>query len=1187
MRSVWGIGLSVLALSPAFAGDSKASATVDFARDIRPILSDHCFACHGPDENHRAADLRLDTADGIQSVVDVNDVDASELVARIKSDDQGVVMPPPDYHKPISDKQQDLLRSWIAAGAPFESHWAFTPPIVSVSTMTDATGTDATGGEVAIGAKVAAAKIDAFIDDAVAKSGLTLNGPAPRSTLLRRLCLDLTGLPPTRAQIATFINDDSADAIERLIDELLASPHFGQHVGRYWLDLVRYADTHGLHLDNYREMWPYRDWVIDAFNANLPFDQFITKQLAGDLLPGATNDDRIASGYNRLNVTTNEGGSIYDEVFARNCMDRTDAFGTVFLGLTTGCAVCHDHKFDPISQKDYYSLLAFFNSLDGKALDDNAKDSAPSMAVPSSEQAQLLTLHQRTITDLQNEMVEPIATVDAAQLAWEGSLSSLSQPRFQTLHPSDVGSSADAKWTVTEDGFIQIDGDAADTEDIRFIANLPAGTQWQTLRLEAIADAKTKRVGKSGNGNAVLSEITIEIMDSVVPGVWVKIPITQAFADVEQDGEEFAVTNVIDGKIDDETGWAVAGHRQTGDRSASFVAPSLVAEGDDAKIRVTMHFQSKYPQHTFGKFRLMISDAIAAVPADQQITLGPVHTIGPFPIESASAAYDRSFAGHDKSFDADEVVRYEGRDYTWHHRADLPQVNVLALPTLNDRPSVTMWHQSIDSPKKQDVTLMLGIDDGYVVFLDGKEVARQTGPTTFTPLSADHRLSLKKGKNQLAVKVVNHDGPSQMAYAYRSLFVPVPTHLAKLVQTPPSDRSPQVAKSLQNYYRNVHCQHPDWLALVDFQKGARVALAKLESEIPTTLIWKELDQPRPAHLLIRGQYDQPGEVVPRGTPAFLPPFPTDAPEDRLGLAMWLTSPGHPLASRVAVNRFWQQIFGTGLVKTSEDFGSQGQPPSHPKLLDWLAVDFQTSGWDVKRLIKSLVTTRAYQRSAKVLEPMLQVDPDNRLLARGPRHRLDAEVLRDQSLSLAGVLVDRQGGPSVKPPQPSGLWKAVGYSGSNTVNFVADQGDKVYRRSVYVFWKRTSAPPQMSTLDAPSREFCTARRERTNTPLQALLLMNETQYVDAAKKLAERAMTEPDLSIDADAARATWLFQTVTARVPSPNEVQEMVALLTDMSVYYDQNPDLAGKFIGRSDPRAAAWTMLASTLLNLDETVSK
>jgi len=435
------------------------------------------------------------------------------------------------------------------------------------------------------------------------------------------------------------------------------------------------------------------------------------------------------------------------------------------------------------------------------------------------------------------------------------------------------------------------------------------------------------------------------------------------------------------------------------------------------------------------------------------------------------------------------------------------------------------------------------------------------------------------------VKVVNHDGPSQLTFAYRSPAIDVPEQIVKLLKVPENERSPEVQSALRKYYRSVFCLHPDWLALVDQEQGIQKAKEKLLSEVPTTLVWKELEKPREAHMLIRGQYDKPGDRVERATPAFLPSFPVDAPLDRLGLAQWLTSPEHPLTARVAVNRFWQQVFGTALVRTSEDFGSQGEPPSHPELLDWLAVDFRESGWDVKRLLKMLVMSDAYRRSSHVTDAMQQIDPSNRMLARGPRHRLDAEVLRDQALALSLQLIDQQGGPSVKPPQPDGLWAAVGYSGSNTVRFKADEGDKVYRRSVYTFWKRTSPPPQMTTFDAPSRESCTARRERTNTPLQALLLMNETQYIQAANRLAKRALEAPNLS--SIPQRVDWLFETVTARLPRDSELQEMVSLVADATAYYTDQPDLAAKLCGTSDPDEAAWTVLASTLLNLDEVVTK
>ena len=1160
--------LFTVVVPPAFS-EAEESAP-DFARDVRPILSDHCFACHGPDSVERAADLRLDTADGLASVVEPNDTDASELVARIDSDDVDTLMPPPRYHKPLTKNQKDILRRWIASGAEFQQHWAFVAPRREIHSDVPSDGRS---------------PIDTMIDARAVTAGLDLNPRADRRTLIRRVCLDLTGLPPTREQINRFLSDTSPDAYERLVDRLLEAPSFGQHVGRYWLDLVRYADTHGLHLDNYREMWPYRDWVIDAINANMPFDEFLTTQLAGDLLPDATDAQKIASGFNRLNVTTNEGGSIYDEVFTRNVIDRTDAFGTIFLGLTTGCAVCHDHKFDPISSKDYYSLFAFFNSLDGRAMDANIKDPAPVIPVPTDEQKSLLADMDQTLASLKESMAQPIETVDEAQRTWERALVSGQGSQSHILQPLTVESEAGVPMKVLDDHSIELAGPSAAKDTTTITASLPKGTQWQTLRLEALTDQPDQRVGDSENGNAVLSEITIEMSDSLSEGQWLPIPIAYAFADHEQQDGPFAVTYAIDSKVNDSEGWAAAGHQKPGGRSAWFVASGLLSDGEDAKIRVQLKYQSKFAKHQFRKVRLSVSDAAPSVPSDQRIELGSLHSVGPFPVESPNPGYGRKFASQQSEFKPEEEFRHEDRPYRWQEREDLGVVEVNDLPVVKDRSSVTVLHQRLTAPAPLKITLLLGTDDGHVVYLGAKQVGIRRGPTKLNPLSEEYELSLKKGANDLYIKVVNHSGPSQLTYAFRSPAIEVPRKLVKLLSLPEEQRTADDQSALQKFYREVYCLHPDWLALVDQEKGVRKAKEKLNREIATTLVWKELKEPRPSHVLTRGQYDQPGEAVPRATPPFLPSMPEGAPLNRLGLAQWLVDPLHPLTARVAVNRFWQQIFGTGIVKTSEDFGSQGEPPSHPELLDWLAVDFQKNGWNVKRLLKMLVMSEAYCRSAHVAEPMTRIDPDNRLLARGPRHRLDAEVLRDQALFVSGLLVDQPGGPSVKPPQPDGLWAAVGYSGSNTVRFKADVGDKIYRRSVYTFWKRTSPPPQMSTFDAPSRESCTARRERTNTPLQALLLMNETQYVEAAQHLAKRCMAASEPANDNE--RIQWLFEVVTARMPSETEALELSQLLTDLRLYYDEHPDLSAKLGTTSDSGEAAWTILASTLLNLDEVVSK
>jgi hypothetical protein len=591
---------------------------------------------------------------------------------------------------------------------------------------------------------------------------------------------------------------------------------------------------------------------------------------------------------------------------------------------------------------------------------------------------------------------------------------------------------------------------------------------------------------------------------------------------------------------------------------------------------------------------LTLREAPPEVAEQDPIKLSPLHHAGPFPVETENAGYYHKFASEPGAFKADETFRYRDETLAWQPRPQWAPVAVQSLPLAGDSVAVNLVHQTLTSPKPQSVDLLLGTSDGHVVFLNNKRVAESKRVGPLKPLGHTYKLDLKKGRNELYIKTVSQTRPAQLTYAYRSPAIPLPQSIVELAQQAPGDRSEEQAASLRTYYRQVQCEHPDWLALQDAIRGIEAAQEKLRGQVATTLVWKELEEPREAKVLIRGQYDQPGETVTRAVPEFLPSMDEQLPRDRLGLARWLVSKDHPLTSRVAVNRFWQSLFGVGLVKSSEDFGSQGEPPSHPELLDWLAVDFREHGWDVKRLVKLIVTSDAYRRDATIRPQHLEVDPGNRLLARGPRHRLDAEVLRDQALALAGLLNLEQGGPSVKPPQPEGLWYAVGYTRSNTANFKADtEARKRLRRSVYIFWKRTSAPPQMSTFDAPSRESCTARRERTNTPLQALLLMNEQQYLRAAKHLAIRVLSEcPEQPAR---QRLAWLMETVTARRPSEVELDELAGLLDHLKQHYsDQAADAADllsvdevKLEDVSQAEHAAWMMIASTLLNLDEVVNK
>ena len=1101
-QAIWQT-LAIL-LTTATITTAAPPAQIDFAREVRPILSRHCFACHGPDGQNRRAGLRLDQPRSLTKVLDIADPDASEMLRRITSTDADVVMPPTHTRKPLSPAKIETLRRWIATGGRVTRHWAFAPIRSGATT----------------GPRPLHHTIDHHIDAAIAREGLSTNPPSDPASLLRRVHLDLTGLPPRRDVIDRYLADTDPNRYQRIVDKLLDAPEFGQHVGRHWLDLVRYADTHGLHLDNYRQMWPYRDWVIDAINDNLPYDQFITRQLAGDLLPGATDGDRIASGFNRLNVTTNEDGSIYDEVFARNCIDRTNAVGTVMLGLTTQCAVCHDHKFDPISQTDYYSLLAFFNSLDGRAMDGDDRRHRPSMRVFDDRAKEQLARLDRQIASLDAEMAGPIPSVDAAQTRWQQSL---------TLNPQQVDpQQIDSQQFDPPQSFRPLTGAVAthdaDTAITTIMGQLPGDVVWQTLRLRL-------PTGKKPNAAAPTIDVAIRIDDR-----WMPVPIESAIVD----------------------------HQQTEPATAWFHVPGLIGDGKSAAVRLRLHDQTQPIEPS----RLALSDLPPQLPDHLRIQTQPPRRIGPFPLTTATSAYYTPIV----DTHTDDALQYAGQTFRWQSAANLTPVQTHDLPSLTDRDSETVIRQTITSPIDATAELLIDAAGGLIVTIGDREIYRHRGEDhRFDPLSRRIKLPLVAGENHLQLRSIDHGTGHRIAYAIRSIAMAPPRHLA--TSGDPVRRQ---------YFRRVVCVDPAWTTLTAVRDAAARSRDDLIDAQPTTLVWKELTTPRPAHVLIRGQYDTPGPIVPRSTPSFLPPMPDGAPPNRLGLAMWLTADDHPLTARVAVNRFWQMIFGTGLVRTAEDFGNRGEPPSHPELLDALAANFRAD-WDVKRLLRSMVLSRAYRRSAAMTPETVRLDPDNRYLARGPRHRLDAEVIRDQALAIGGLLQPSRGGPSVRPPQPAGLWSAVGYTDSDTARFIPDRGDDVYRRSVYTFWKRTSAPPTMATFDAPPRLSCTARRQRTNTPAQALVLLNEPQFIEAAKGLAARAAElGPSLS---EADRADWMFQTVTARPPTAPERSTMTQLLRDTADYYQHHPTLADHLTA-ADPQTAARIILATTLLNLDTIIN-
>jgi mono/diheme cytochrome c family protein len=837
MNDLRTVALLLLAALPASA------AELSFNRDIRPILSDNCYSCHGPDKRARKGDRRLDTADGalaehekVRAIVP-GDLAKSELVARIESHDADEMMPPPKSEKKLKPAQIATLKKWIEQGAKYEPHWSLIPPQRPAVPEVGGQKSEVGSQKSEVGSQKTEVRnpIDAFILARLDNEGLKPSPEADRTTLIRRATYDLTGLPPTLAEIDTFLADTAPDAYERLIDRLLASPRYGEKMAVHWLDLSRYADTHGYHLDSGRDMWKWRDWVISAFNRNQRYDEFVLWQIAGDLLPNATTEQKLATGFSRNSMINFEGGAIAEEYLAAYVKDRTTTFSTAFLGLTLACCECHDHKFDPFTQREFYQLFSYFNAVPEKGLDGSKGNAEPLLALPSAE---------------------------------------------------------------------------------------------QTARLAALRE-------KIAKGE-------------------------KEFAELKQ-------------------------------RSEAAVA------------------------------------------------------------EAAKAAAD---------------VR---------------------------------------------------------------------------ELSAQETAALQKlGIEKVAAQI---RAPAEA--------------LAKL----------------------------------------REELKAEEKAVPTVMVMEQMAQPRETHILVRGQYDQPGDLVQPGTPASLPPLPPDAPPNRLGLARWLVDPQQPLLARVTVNRFWKNFMGTGIVKTLNDFGSQGEWPSHPELLDWLATEFTGSGWDVKHLVKLIVTSATYRQSAKLTPELRERDPYNRLYARGPRFRLSAEEIRDTALAVSGLLSPKIGGPSVSPYQPEGLWQELSSRGDSkkwTAQFYEQShGEDLYRRSIYTFWKRTCPPPQLQAFDAPDRETCTVNRERTNTPIQALVLLNDPTYVEASRTLAERMMTQGGAT---PAERVRFAFRLATARNASDKEVAMLVELFEKQKSRYAPQREEALKLLGNGeharnealDPiELAAWTNVASTILNLDETVTK
>ena len=1097
----------------ALAIENGTSKPLDFNRDVRPILSENCFQCHGFDEKARQADLRLDVADSALAKHD--DVaaivpghpDQSELWRRITSDDESEVMPPPDSHRQLKPAQKELLKRWIEQGAPYAKHWSFIPPkkaaVPDVSEKTWPRN-----------------EIDNFILERLDAEKLKHAPEADRRTLMRRLYFDLTGLPPSATEVEAFVADESPDAYEKLVDRLLADPHFGERMALVWLDAARYADTNGYSIDGGRDMWLWRDWVINAFNTNLPYDQFVRDQLAGDLIPNHTEAQLIATGFQRNNMNTHEGGTIPEENLTNYNVDRVKTFGEAMLGLTLGCCQCHDHKFDPLTQKDYYQIYAYFNTLSDVGLDgDRGIASRPSIKAKTVLQTGEEPELRKQIAALKEKLANP-APADVDRWVQEQRLRFSSQGKDFALHPIEL---LKVSTPNTGAGF--------DIDPPRFV-----------------------HISKAAALVAYDVSMHLPKLDKPMTGVRVVF-----HPDPDAPG---------------------------GGRGYGAIAPNpLVHKGPPIEGR--------------GTFILTALSASADPVAGDNINLNRLIGMSQVTADSWLADW------------RPEGVIDTRLDDGWS-------------PEDGDGPThlTVTFDKPVDTATTPFMTIQLNFGHVDSTVAARFEFLAMTGIDDDSDLPKDIIATIESRNGATA-------GSSSSASSASSPPSPSATssnQLAPSGATGSASASPAKADD-NDQLKKYFADH------AEATKSDRIALANLEerlnviSEKHATMVMDIAEKPRDTFVLHRGDYAQPKEKVTAGTPAVLPQLPTSPgehasagvrPATRLDLANWMTMREHPLTARVEVNRLWQIFFGTGLVATPADFGAQGQYPSHPDLLDWLAVDFMDHGWDVKRLIKQIVTSATYRQSSDTAQragaspppdssptvgaedgparaDLVALDPNNRLLARGPRFRLPAEFIRDNSLKVSGLLVNRLGGPSVNPYTPGNLWREISHYGSSPAtsqSFEQDHGEKLYRRSLYTYWKRTVPPPNMVAFDAPNRELCTVSRPATTTPLQALVLLNDPQFVEAARAFAERALKHPG----DDPARLRWAFEECVSRPPTSDELAVLAKSLARERSHYATNKEAAEKFLEAGEsPRDetiplaehAAWSQIATLILNLSETVTR
>ena len=1065
-RLAW-LPVLIISLSPTVV----AAEGVNFNRDIRPILSDKCFACHGLDKLARKADLRLDRRESAieTKAISPGEPEKSSVIERIFSSDDEIVMPPRKSNKPLTDEQKALIRRWIAEGAEYHPHWSLipVPKQVDVPKLTER-------------ASWARNPIDAFVMSRLQQEGLLPAAEASREAWLRRASFDLTGLPPLLADLDKFLQDTSPNAYEHAVDQLLESPAYGERMTNEWLDVARYADTFGYQADRDTHLWPWRDWVIRSFNSNLPYDQFITWQTAGDLLSDANRDQRLATAFNRLHRQTNEGGSIEEEFRQSYIADRVVTNGTAFLGLTLECARCHDHKYDPIAQADFYKLAAFFSNIDEHGLYSHFTETAPTPTLLLYDGDQQ-TRHEELLVKIR------LSESNLARIREEARQRFAEHP-LSKLETIDVGSLS------------------------------------QVLNRNSSATPANE-----GNAPAVAANT------SFVP----KLRLT--FDDAKPKGENKLVPGVA--------------------------GQAIEFSGDDA-----------FGCPGSGKYGRIspFSISVWLKPAEHKPRVAVLH--------QCVAAEDAAFRGYSLILDTGRpqfslIHFWPGNAIQIQARQQIP---------LNEWTHVAIVYDGSSHAAGLRVYI-----NGSVAVVDVVK-DKLTRDIKYRPEWGDSNsggveMSLGARFRDVGFRHGAIDELAVYDHEISPLEVMKLSREFRVAATPADETTISLTDLTRFEHYLLRDDEPYQTASKELQ-----ALRNQENELVTLvkqiMTMQELPEPRPTHVLKRGAYDSLGELVTADTPASILPFPAEFPRNRLGLAKWMTDDRNPLTSRVAVNRLWSLFFGRGLVASVEDFGGQGQTPSHPELLDWLARDFMDNGWNVKQFCKQVVFSATYRQSSRPSESKLyHEDPDNRLLGRGPRYRLSAEQLRDNAITVSGLLVPKIGGPSVMPYQPAGLWEEAGTGKS----YSQSKGEGLYRRSLYTFWRRTSPPPSMRTFDATSREVCTARRERTATPLQSLVLLNDPQFIEAARVLAEKLIQQPDSDLE---SRIRHAFRLLTSRTPSLKETEILKRLYRDQKTYFDSVPNDAKQFISigdsprdeRIDPTDhAAMTVVITNLLNYDESVTK